>query len=281
MRRDLLSNKLGTLWCGLMHESVTWPIHGHYQCRACGRTWPAPWSPPVSALRGSLLILVVATAIAPPIRAAAPAPDPEAAVAFARFTTQQAYATPWELETIQIEASLPKLSKSGHLQAIRRFVPLHHPKFQDIQITGDTLVKDQVIVRYLKAELHASEMPAASVAITPANYKFAYRGANTSAGRPAYVFQIVPRQKREGLIKGELWLDAETGAPLRESGYFVKRPSIFLKRVEVTRENTLHDGAVESRLTHVTVDTRLVGRAELVIAERPLNAPEVADPANE
>jgi len=36
--------KLGTLWCTLMHESLSWPIHGKYQCRLCGRRYPVQWA---------------------------------------------------------------------------------------------------------------------------------------------------------------------------------------------------------------------------------------------
>jgi len=66
-----------------------------------------------------------------------------------------------------------------------------------------------------------------------------------------------------------LWLDGETGAVVRQSGYLVKKPSIFVKRVDVTRETTFRDGSADMRVTHLSVDTRLVGRAELIIHERP------------
>jgi hypothetical protein len=88
----------------------------------------------------------------------------------------------------------------------------------------------------------------------------------------AYAFLIPPRKKREGLIKGELWIDGETGAVVRQSGYLVKKPSICVKRVVVTRETTLRDGIAALRITHLSVDTRLVGRAELIIHELPYAA---------
>jgi hypothetical protein len=37
------ASKLGAMWCGFMHDSPMWPIHGQYQCRACGRHYPVPW----------------------------------------------------------------------------------------------------------------------------------------------------------------------------------------------------------------------------------------------
>lgn len=31
------------IWCKLMHTSLMWPTHGHYQCRTCGREYPVVW----------------------------------------------------------------------------------------------------------------------------------------------------------------------------------------------------------------------------------------------
>jgi hypothetical protein len=36
-------DKLGNLWCILMHDSLSWPIHGHYTCFACGRQHLVDW----------------------------------------------------------------------------------------------------------------------------------------------------------------------------------------------------------------------------------------------
>ena len=39
-----MTETIGTLWCHLMHDAPTWPIHGHFRCRACQRQYPAPWA---------------------------------------------------------------------------------------------------------------------------------------------------------------------------------------------------------------------------------------------
>ena len=31
-------------WCITMHKSVTWPHHGSYECRTCGRRYAVPWA---------------------------------------------------------------------------------------------------------------------------------------------------------------------------------------------------------------------------------------------
>lgn len=30
-------------WCALMHNSLSWPMHGKYVCRRCGMVYTVPW----------------------------------------------------------------------------------------------------------------------------------------------------------------------------------------------------------------------------------------------
>ena len=208
----------------------------------------------------------------------------QAAIAFARYTAGLEQARPWGLETIEIEAALPKLEKLGRLRAIRSLLPHGKPEYRVLEIEGDQTVTKQVIARYLSAEIQAAELPARSVAITPANYKFRYKCAMQKGAGIIYAFLIAPHKNREGLIRGELWIDGATGAVVRQSGYLVKRPSIFVKRVDVIQEMTIRDGSAEEKVTYLSVDTRLIGRAELTIHERPYaesgdgSAPGVTEP---
>ena len=38
-------SSLGRLWCSLMHQAPMWPMHGHYRCSICMRTYPVLWAP--------------------------------------------------------------------------------------------------------------------------------------------------------------------------------------------------------------------------------------------
>jgi hypothetical protein len=283
--RQDFSGQLGAMWCGFMHDSPMWPIHGQYQCRTCGRHYLVQWAGDAFPrergkaitspfVRSALLPLIVMLAILAPANVdAAEAPvmasNDQAALAFARYIAGQVQAAPWNIETIEVDASLPKMKSQGRLRAIRRLLPMGKPEYRVIEFEGDKTVRQQVILRYLSAQIQAADLPASSVAITPTNYKFSYKGPVETAGATAYSFAIKPRKKREGLINGELWLDAETGAVVRQSGYLVKNPSIFVKRITVTRETSLSDGLAEELITHLSIDTRLVGRAELIIHEHP------------
>src|SRR6266567_4665383 len=99
-----------------------------------------------------------------------------ASMAFARYTAGLEQSSPWTAETVDIDASLPKLEKTGRLRAIRRLLPLGKPEYQVLEIAGDQTVKQQVIVRYLSADVRAAAIPSSTVAITPANYRFRYKG---------------------------------------------------------------------------------------------------------
>jgi hypothetical protein len=175
---------------------------------------------------------------------------------------------------VEIEASLPKLKKHGRLQALRHISRLGRISYEIIHFEGDKSIKNDVIARYLAADTQVQPNDGASRAVTPANYKFKYRGTSEKDGHLVHVFQLTPRKKRVGLFKGDLWLDAETCLPVRESGRLVKLPSIFLRRIEFVREYEIREGlAVPSSIESV-VDTRLVGKAELRVRFQNFSLPE-------
>ena len=193
------------------------------------------------------------------VRAATPPPLPKLALARYTATLEQGNKRlDCRRVDVEIEASLPKLARRGRLQAIR--------------IEGDRTVNQQVIARYLSAEAQA-------VAVSPANYKFYFVGAVGPAGSLAYVFRIAPRRKRSGLMQGELWIDAASGLAIRKAGQMVKMPSVFVRRIDVVQDTYILEAAPYLRVTHLEVDTRLAGLAELTIRER-IGAP-TEDPDDE
>jgi hypothetical protein len=166
---------------------------------------------------------------------------------------------------VEIEARLPKLKKEGRLHALRHISRLGRITYDAIRFDGDSTVKSSVIARYLTAETQATITDNGSLAISPANYKFNYKGLVIRDGRDVHVFGLTPRKKRVGLFKGELWLDAATCLPVRESGRLVKNPSFFLRRIEFVREYDIRDGIAIPRQIDSVVETRIVGKAELTV----------------
>ena len=166
---------------------------------------------------------------------------------------------------VDMEASLPKLQKHGKLHALRHISSLGRITYEMLRFEGDNTIRNQVIARYLNAEAEAQKKQDASLSVTPANYKFKYKGAGQADGRAIHIFQVTPRQKRSGLFKGEIWIDAATYLRVQESGDLVKNPSFFLKKVAFVRKFEIRDGISVLRQVQSIVDTRLVGKAELTI----------------
>ena len=166
---------------------------------------------------------------------------------------------------VDFDATLPELKKHGRLHALRRISPLGLIRYERLRFEGDGTVNHQVITRYLTAEAESQREQSPSLAVTPQNYKFKYKGMNRADGRDVHVFQVSPKQKRQGLFRGEIWIDAQTYLRVQESGYMVKNPSIFLKKVAFVRKYEIHDGISLPRHVLSVVETRLVGKAELTI----------------
>jgi hypothetical protein len=169
---------------------------------------------------------------------------------------------------VEIEANLPKLQKHGRLNALRRISRLGRISYEAVRFEGDKSVKSDIIARYLAAETQAQSADDSSLAITPANYRFRFKGRSGVEENQIYIFQLTPRRKQVGLFKGELWIDAASCLPVRELGRLVKTPSIFLKRVEFVREYYIRGGVAVPLQIASTVETRLVGRAEVTVHYR-------------
>ena len=174
---------------------------------------------------------------------------------------------------IDIEAEVPKLKKRGRLHAFRRISVLGRLTYDALRFEGDRSIKSEVITRYLSAEAQAFNSRDGSLALSPANYKFHYKGLLERDGKQVHLFQVSPRKKKVGMFNGELWLDPETHLALRESGRFVKSPSVFLKSVEFVRQFEIRDGMSIPTSIQTSVDTRLVGKANLTVAYTAVSFP--------
>jgi len=165
---------------------------------------------------------------------------------------------------VDINASVPKLKKQGTLRALRVMSSVGRITYRVLGFQGDNTVKKDVIARYLQADQQGQN--AADMALSPANYKFKFKGEKqTDNGQEAYVFQLVPRKKRVGLFKGELWLDPASCLPVYEKGRLVKNPSIFFKKVDFERAFAIQNGVSVPARMNSTIHTRIVGVVELYV----------------
>ena len=231
---------------------------------------PGSFFQSVFAIIGLLVLLIPASVSAQPLAIVQSATPPES-IAFARYITWLHARDPFTESgpvALAIMASLPGLDKQGSLVAIREVGESERSQYEILELQGDAIVFERAVAPYLEAQREAEDLPLSSVIITPRNYKFRYAGAVEAGDKAAYVFRITPKKSHVGLIRGELWIDPVTGAPVLVTGYLVRNTSI--RGINVTSQLTFVDGCPSARTTHMVIETQPVGRAELAIIEFPL-----------
>jgi len=162
----------------------------------------------------------------------------------------------------RINAQLPDTSQHGEFELERHYSAPHTLEFKAVNFTGDGFVKSNIITRLLQSEVdHVEKDDTSLTAITPANYKFSFKGTSQLDGRIVHVYQLKPRKKRVGLFKGRLYLDVFTGSLVRVEGSAVKSPSFFIKKIEFVQDYTDIGSFTLPMHIHSEASTRLVGRA--------------------
>ncbi len=167
---------------------------------------------------------------------------------------------------VSIDAELPQQHKQGRLSALRHISRLGRITYDILRFEGDNAIKNEVIARYLSAEVQVRESRDQSMAIVPENYKFAYKGVREMEGRRVFQFDLKPRARRKGLFKGTLWIDAQTCLPVREAGLLVKSPSVFIRKIQFTRDYQTTNGVAVLARMESTVETRVVGEAHITVS---------------
>ena len=167
---------------------------------------------------------------------------------------------------IDIQGAIPKLKKQGRFRALRRISPLGLISYERRRFEGDGTVKNQLILRYLTTEAEAQQEKSPALAVTPENYRFKYKGLATVDGRPAHLFEVSPIKKREGMFRGDLWIDAGTFLPLKESGALVKKISVLVRKTAFVRNFEIRDGVSLTREEEWQFDAIGFGKAALTVA---------------
>ncbi len=184
-----------------------------------------------------------------------------------------------------VEASLPGTGQKGRFELRRSFLAPKSLAYGAVKFVGDTFIKTNIITKVLQSEVeHVEKGDGPTTAITPDNYKFNYKGPAIINGQAAYEFHVKPRQKRPGLFKGKVFLDAMTGHIVRAEGTLVKSPSLFVKKIDFVQDYEDVSGFSLPLKMHSVANTRLFGKAIVDISHseyvtHPLGSDASAIPA--
>ena len=107
-------------------------------------------------MKAAVLIAFLVSVGAFPLGAESPEPTPDAIVRnYCSAMQEQAAAAKVASMEVQIEASLPSLKKQGKLHALRHISKLGRITYKVLGFEGDNTVKNEVIARFLQAEIDA------------------------------------------------------------------------------------------------------------------------------
>lgn len=177
-----------------------------------------------------------------------------------------------------IEADLPATAQHGKYELRRMYQAPRSLVFAAIRFAGDSFVKTNIITKLLQSEVeHVQKGEGAQTAITADNYKFNLKGTDTLDGRTYYRYQVKPRQKRPGLFKGFILVDAASGRLRRAEGTMVKSPSLFVKKIEFMQDYEEYGPFSLPVHIHSVAKTRLVGRAVVEIYHSGYEAKTVGE----
>jgi hypothetical protein len=243
---------------------------------AASPNWP-PLAPSLgtSLLEGSTPALATIPPVDPtPVPLVAPtvlprmAPELALQVCRGRSVIQAAQLASYSATTL-IRAQLPETSQSGEYEVQQHYLAPRTLAFKALRFTGDAFVKTNVIIRLLQSEVdHVQKDDPALNAISPANYKFSYKGTSQLDGRLVHVYQLKPRQKRAGLFKGRIYVDAYTGSLVRAEGRPAKSPSLFIKKIDFVQDYADIGQFTFPVHIHSEANARIVGRAIVDVYQR-------------
>ena len=220
-------------------------------------------APVPAAVSQQVSLPLVATAVLPRM-----APELALQVCRGRSVIQAEQLAAYSATTL-IRAKLLDTSQYGEYEVQQHYLAPRTLAFKAVRFTGDTFVKTNVITRLLQSEVdHLQKDDPALNAISPANYKFSYKGTNELQGRIVHVYQVKPREKRVGLFKGRIYVDVYTGSLVRAEGRPVKSPSIFIKKVDFVQDYADIGPFTLPVHVHSEATARIVGRAIVDVYQR-------------
>lgn len=109
------------------------------------------------------------------------------------------------------------------------------------------------------------------LSITERNYNFELLGEETQNGRRCYLLGMEPKRESKDLLRGKMWVDAETYNPLRIVGRPAKNPSWWVKKVELTLTFTEVDGMWLQSGAKASAEVRLFGKHVLTSQDLQYN----------
>ena len=142
------------------------------------------------------------------------------------------------------------------------FVPPDSKKYTIQETNGSGL--GQILVRRMLAGEAEVEKDHLSTDLSADNYDFRFIREADVNGQRCYVLELLPRRKEQHLLRGNIWVDADTYLPRRFEGEFAKSPSWWVRDVSITFGYGDVGGMWLQTATEAVANVRILGRSTMV-----------------
>ena len=139
-------------------------------------------------------------------------------------------------------------------------------QFRVLEVKGPGPIRKLVFDRMLKTESAASAPDAqAATRISAKNYSFRIVESSTVDGKLRHVLELEPRTPNPLLLRGRVWVDAETSAVIRIEGAPAKNPSFWVRKTHFVHEYTNVGGYWLASLNKSESEIRIFGVSVVTI----------------
>ena len=180
-----------------------------------------------------LFLFLIAMAASVSAQTTSPVPGVEtivARMAQARVDNEARFRTYIVTRDYKLFGKERQITKSQVIADVT-FVPPDSKKYA-IQQTNGTGLGERIVRRMLASEAEITK-DNASTDFSTSNYDFRFIREEEVSGRRCYVLELIPRRKDKNLLRGTIWVDANTYLLHRTEGELAKTPSWWLRDVRM------------------------------------------------
>jgi len=170
----------------------------------------------------------------------------------------QPYVVTRDYKLFDKEAMVP----TSEVIAELAFVPPYLKSYA-IQHTYGTTMGESIVRRMLEGQM-AFAKDSGSTDISQGNYDFRFIREEDVNGHHSYVLELLPRRKAKNLLRGNIWVDANTYLIHRVEGEPVKSSSWWLRDVHIVLLFGYVGEMWMQTSSESTADVRIVGQYKMI-----------------
>jgi hypothetical protein len=132
-----------------------------------------------------------------------------------------------------------------------------------IENPNGSLLGEKIVRKILDGEV-AFAKDSGSTDITRENYDFRLVREDALDGQRCYVLELLPKRKSKNLLRGTIWVDANTYLPHRVEGEPAKTPSWWLTNVRIVVLYGYAGPMWLQTYSEATANVRIIGRSTMI-----------------